>query len=92
MIFFKPGAGEPFFSALGAGAIEELSLGYKDGNPKPGNRRVVFTAWKHFSKKSPLLESGLIGTVVLLSAVIKHLELFYQFFSLYCFGETPVSL
>jgi len=31
--------------------------------------RVTFTTWHHYTKDSPLLESGLVGTVTIVSAV-----------------------
>lgn len=31
--------------------------------------RVTFTTWQHYTKDSPLLESGLVGTVTIVSAV-----------------------
>jgi hypothetical protein len=33
------------------------------------NGRYTFTTWKHYTKNSPLLESGLIGPVRLLGAI-----------------------
>lgn len=36
-----------------------------DGSPRPSQGRVGFTTWKHFSKESPVLESGLLGPVVI---------------------------
>ncbi|MGB7719009.1 MAG: hypothetical protein WBL65_03860, partial [Bryobacteraceae bacterium] len=35
--------------------------------PKPG-ARITFSTWKHYSKDSPLLESGLLGPVRLRAA------------------------
>ena len=51
------------------GAIKKLPDWYVEGNPKPPGGRITFTTWKHFDKDSPLLESGLIGPVRLLTAV-----------------------
>jgi hypothetical protein len=59
------------FAPLEVGAIEELPDWYKKGEPKPDDGRVTFTTWKHHKKDSPLLESGLIGPVVLREAMIK---------------------
>lgn len=39
----------------------------KEGKPRPDTGRIAFTTWKFWSKDSPLLESGLIGPVVLRS-------------------------
>ncbi|MEI6950086.1 glycosyl hydrolase [Paraflavisolibacter sp. H34] len=58
--------------AAGAmGAIKQLPDWYREGRPKPSGGRVTFSTWKHFSKESPLLESGLLGPVLLRSAVQK---------------------
>jgi hypothetical protein len=35
------------------------------GKPRPSPRRLTFTTWKHFTKDSPLLPSGLLGPVTL---------------------------
>jgi hypothetical protein len=69
---FRPGAGRSGFAALSGGAIEALPDWYMKGQPKPRTPRVAFTTWKHYTKDSPLLESGLIGPVVLRSAVTKR--------------------
>lgn len=50
------------------GGIERLPDWYRDGRPKPSGQRVAFTTWKHYSADSPLLESGLLGPVLLRSA------------------------
>ncbi|MFD2933169.1 glycosyl hydrolase [Spirosoma flavum] len=62
---FTPGGGAGGFASLSNGAIVELPAWYKEGKPKPADGRVTFTTWKHYNKDSPLLESGLIGPVVL---------------------------
>jgi hypothetical protein len=36
------------------------------GQSRPSSNRYTFTTWKHFSKDSPLLPSGLLGPVRLL--------------------------
>jgi hypothetical protein len=36
------------------------------GQPRPSSGRYTFTTWKHFTKDSPLLPSGLLGPVRLL--------------------------
>jgi (4-O-methyl)-D-glucuronate---lignin esterase len=70
---FRPGAGSSGFASLFGGAIEALPDWYVQGKPKPRTPRVAFTTWKHYTKDSPLLESGLIGPVVLRAAVTKRL-------------------
>ncbi|GAB4034870.1 glycosyl hydrolase [Spirosoma gilvum] len=62
---FTPGGGAGGFASLSNGAIVELPAWYKEGKPKPADGRVTFTTWKHYNKDSPLLDSGLIGPVVL---------------------------
>ncbi|GEO12291.1 glycosyl hydrolase [Segetibacter aerophilus] len=59
------------FAALSNGGITELPEWYKQGQPKPADGRVTFTTWKHYRKDSPLLESGLIGPVILKFGVEK---------------------
>lgn len=70
--YSNEGAGTPF-AALSVGAIELLPEWYTKGESKPDNGRVTFTTWKHYQKNSPLLESGLIGPVVLRTAMVKEL-------------------
>lgn len=65
------GAGTSGLESVTKGNIETLPEWYSDGKPKPDNGRVSFTTWKHYTKDSPLLESGLIGPVSLYPAVIK---------------------
>lgn len=55
------------FSA--AGGIDKLPDWYRAGKPKPPGGRVTFSTWKHYARDSPLLESGLLGPVVLRSAL-----------------------
>jgi hypothetical protein len=40
-----------------------------DGKPSPTGR-LTFTTWHHWTKDSPLLESGLLGPVTLRTAEI----------------------
>ncbi|WP_332369536.1 glycosylhydrolase-like jelly roll fold domain-containing protein [Spirosoma telluris] len=70
---FTPGGGAGGFASLSNGAIMELPTWYKEGKPKPADGRVTFTTWKHYNKDSPLLDSGLIGPVVLRVAALKVL-------------------
>jgi hypothetical protein len=44
------------------------------GTPRPSAGRIGFTTWHHFTKDSPLLESGLLGPVTLRSAVRVRVE------------------
>jgi len=62
---YSPGGGGKGFASLQGGAIQELPDWYKRNEPKPDDGRVAFATWKHYTKESPLLESGLIGPVVL---------------------------
>ncbi|WP_041615994.1 glycosyl hydrolase [Spirosoma linguale] len=62
---FTPGGGANGIASLNNGAIVELPAWYKEGKPKPADGRVTFTTWKHYKKDSPLLDSGLIGPVML---------------------------
>jgi len=70
---FSPGGGSSGMESVTKGNIEQLPEWYVKGKPKPVNGRVGFTTWKHFTKDSPLLESGLIGPVMLQPGVIKLL-------------------
>jgi hypothetical protein len=60
---YTPGAGGSGFASLSGGAIEALPDWYKNGQPKPPGGRITFATWKHYTRDSPLLESGLIGPV-----------------------------
>ncbi|HUA65906.1 MAG TPA: hypothetical protein VME24_08670, partial [Alphaproteobacteria bacterium] len=40
-----------------------------DGKPSPTGR-FTFTTWHHYTKDSPLLESGLLGPVTLQTAEV----------------------
>ena len=51
------------------GGIKSLPDWYIQGKPKPSGKRVTFTTWQHYTKDSPLLESGLVGPVTIVSAV-----------------------
>ncbi|MFD3003758.1 glycosyl hydrolase [Pontibacter toksunensis] len=70
---YTPGAGGSGFASLSGGAIQALPEWYREGKPKPDNGRIAFTTWKHYTKDSPLLESGLAGPVVLRTAYHKTL-------------------
>ncbi len=50
------------------GGIKEWPQWLLEHKPRPSPERVTFATWRFFAKDSPLLESGLIGPVVLRSA------------------------
>jgi hypothetical protein len=62
------------YSVLSNGAIKKLPDWYAEGKPKPAGGRVTFTTWKHYHADSPLLESGLIGPVVLRTAMLMRIK------------------
>ncbi|HEY0676879.1 MAG TPA: hypothetical protein VGD17_01290, partial [Chitinophagaceae bacterium] len=70
---YTPGGGSSGQLSLSGGYIEKLPDWYAAGKPKPFTGRVAFATWQHYTKESPLLESGLIGPVVLWQAVVKVL-------------------
>ena len=70
---FTPGGGSSGLESATKGNIEQLPAWYTNGKPKPDDGRITFATWKHFTKDSPLIESGLIGPVILESAVLKML-------------------
>ncbi len=47
---------------------------FVDKSPRPSSKRTTFTTWRHYTRESPLLESGLIGPVMLHSAARVTLE------------------
>ena len=47
--------------------LKEWPQWFLDGKPSP-NGRLTFTTWHHWTKDSPLLESGLLGPVTLRTA------------------------
>ncbi len=48
-------------------ALAEWPKWLIEGKPRPPTRRITWTTWRHYSAKSPLLPSGLLGPVVLRS-------------------------
>ncbi|MBN1972217.1 MAG: hypothetical protein JW787_01160 [Sedimentisphaerales bacterium] len=60
--------GPPGGGGLGTDAVRKMPEWYLEGKSKTGDR-ITFTAWKHYSANSPLMESGLIGPVKLINAV-----------------------
>ncbi|HVG42365.1 MAG TPA: hypothetical protein VM888_12200, partial [Chitinophagaceae bacterium] len=71
--FSSSGAAGSFETLVGGG-IKEVPHWYMQGKPKPDDDRITFTTWKHYSKESPLLASGLLGPVFLETAVVIYLE------------------
>ena len=63
-----PGGGTNGIGALSRGAIKELPDWFMQGKDKPHGGRISFATWKHYRKDSPLIESGLIGPVRLITA------------------------
>ena len=51
------------------GEIKEIPAWFLKNQPKPG-LRTTFSTWRHYSKDSPLLESGLLGPVCLRTAFL----------------------
>lgn len=72
VISYTPVATSGGLETLFGGAIEKMPEWYEQGKPKPDNGRITFTTWKHYTKDSPLLESGLIGPVVISMGVVKE--------------------
>jgi hypothetical protein len=68
---YRPGAGGSGFASLSGGAIKAVPEWYRTGRPRPPSPRVAFTTWKHYTKDAPLLESGLLGPVVVRAAVVQ---------------------
>jgi len=56
------------------GGIAKIPEWYAQGKPKPKGPRVAFTTWKWYGKDDPLLESGLLGPVLLRTAVRRPIE------------------
>jgi len=69
---------EPYGSGMGGmggfgSAIIKLPDWYLEGRPKPAGGRITFATWQHYTKDSPLVESGLMGPVMLRSAIVRSL-------------------
>jgi hypothetical protein len=56
------------------GAIKAIPRWFTEGKPKPPSARVTFATWKHYSKDSPLLVSGLVGPVRLRTAIRRRIS------------------
>ena len=57
------------------GAIKVIPQWFLEGRPKPPGPRITFATWKHYSKDSPLLVSGLVGPVRLRTAIRRRVNL-----------------
>jgi hypothetical protein len=55
----------PDFEWSGGGPLAAWPEWLLAGTPRPQADRVTFTTWHHYTKDSPLLESGLLGPVEL---------------------------
>ena len=62
-------------NGMNGAAILKLPDWYQQGKPKPAGGRVTFTTWQHFNKDAPLLESGLIGPVVIKNAILQTINI-----------------
>ena len=60
---------EPEVKWSGAtGPIQEWPQWLMDGKPRPATDHIAFSTWRFWGKNDPLLESGLLGPVVLRAA------------------------
>ena len=48
---------------MGTSGITKIPDWFIQGMPKPDNKRVAFTTWKHYTLDSPLYDAGIIGEV-----------------------------
>jgi len=62
-------------NGMNGAPILKLPEWYQQGKPKPAGGRVTFTTWQHFKKDAPLLESGLIGPVVIKNAILQTINI-----------------
>jgi hypothetical protein len=49
-------------------ALRQWPQWFVEGKPRPSRQRLTFTTWRHFTKDSPLVETGLLGPVTVRSA------------------------
>jgi hypothetical protein len=63
------GGGAPAGGTARTGAISRIPDWYAQGQPKPPSQRIGFTTYKWYSKDDPLFESGLLGPVLLRTAI-----------------------
>jgi hypothetical protein len=47
------------------GGLKTWPPWFKEGHPHPSQGRYTFATWRHYTKDSPLLPSGLLGPVTL---------------------------
>lgn len=57
------------------GALRAWPQWLLEGKPKPKTGRYTWTTWRHYTKASPLLESGLLGPVQVRVAVRQRVNL-----------------
>jgi hypothetical protein len=57
----------PAQAKYNGGPIAEWPDWILDGKPRPASKRIAFTTWKFYNQDSPLLDSGLIGPVRLIT-------------------------
>jgi len=55
-------------------ALKQFPEWFLQNQPRPSRQRLTFTTWKHFSKDSPLRESGLLGPVTVRAAATVNLR------------------
>lgn len=58
------------FGPKGSGIVDFPDW-FRQGKPKPDGGRVTFSTWRHYDENAPLLESGLIGPVIIRNAVME---------------------
>jgi len=56
------------------GSIQSWPQWLTDDKPRPKSNRVAFTTWRFWHKNDPLLESGLLGPVVLRAVPVLRLN------------------
>jgi hypothetical protein len=54
--------------------ISALPYWYINGQPKPSDGRITFSTWKHYQKNDPLIQSGLVGPVIIITGIIKEIN------------------
>ena len=57
------------------GALKSMPEWFVQGEPRPPGKQYTWTTWRHYSRNSKLLASGLIGPVVLRPAVQRAVPL-----------------
>ncbi|HVT11337.1 MAG TPA: glycosyl hydrolase [Fimbriimonadaceae bacterium] len=56
------------------GSIAKMPEWALDMKPRPKSERITFSTWRFFTKDSPLLESGLLGPVSVISVPVIQLK------------------